>query len=335
MKKIKNYFLYLCLLLYSISTLSIFHDNFFSKVIIWGHPLHSHTHSYIHWGFFRAFKHLGYEVYWVKEQQELEGIDLHNALFLTEGQVDEHLPKRTDCYYILHNWNPEKYQELFSHNRCILLQVYTHDCLQHTVEKIDDYVYGDIHQKIIFMPWATDLLPPEIDYIKASVYKNNRTKTINWIGTIGSGRFGNYQEIDNFKKACHDNNMTFNHFTNTTMEQNVSLIQSSYMAPALQGPFQCEKGYIPCRIFKNISYGQWGITNNATVYDLFKGKIVYNADTYQLFYDAQTYINNATVEDLYELMDFVKDNHTYINRIETLLMFMKKALMIKEENEKI
>ena len=27
-----------------------------NKIIIWGHPLHSHTHSYIHNGFFIAFK---------------------------------------------------------------------------------------------------------------------------------------------------------------------------------------------------------------------------------------------------------------------------------------
>ena len=105
------------------------------------------------------------------------------------------------------------------------------------------------------------------------------------------------------------------------------------MAPAIQGPYQCGKGYIPCRIFKNISYGQWGITNNQTVYDLFKGKIVYNPDTYQLFYDAKNYIDNAPINELYELMDFIKNNHTYINRIDTLLTFMKQALNIKENDE--
>jgi Lrp/AsnC family transcriptional regulator for asnA, asnC and gidA len=32
------------------------------KVVIWGHKLHSHTHSYIHNGFYIAFKHLGYDI---------------------------------------------------------------------------------------------------------------------------------------------------------------------------------------------------------------------------------------------------------------------------------
>ena len=34
------------------------------KVVIWGHKLYSHTHSFIHSGFFKAFKHLGYDTYW-------------------------------------------------------------------------------------------------------------------------------------------------------------------------------------------------------------------------------------------------------------------------------
>jgi hypothetical protein len=33
------------------------------------------------------------------------------------------------------------------------------------------------------------------------------------------------------------------------------------------------------------------------------------------------------------LMDYVKNKHTYVNRIETLLQFMKRALDIKENNE--
>lgn len=306
-------------------------DDFFSKVIIWGHSLHSHTHSYIHWGFYRAFSHLGYEVHWVKNQDELVGVDFHNALFITEGQVDRDIPMRQDCYYILHNCSHEKYRELFDKDRCILLQVYTDDCLRYSLEKIDECMYCDVNQKIIFLPWATDLLPYEIDDIKKSLVFNKKAPVVYWIGTIGDGHFGNRLEIEAFKKACYENGVDFKRLVNASMERNINAIKSSYFAPAIQGPYQCEKGYIPCRIFKNISYGQWGITNNKRVYDLFKGKIIYNPDTYQLFYDAQDYIRNAHSDELYNLIDFVKDNHTYINRIETLLNFMKKSLFIEEK----
>lgn len=330
LKMPKNNIFILCALVFFVSMHGKV-ENFFSKVVIWGHPLHSHTHSYIHEAFYRAFVHLGYETHWVKTIDELNGIDLHEALFITEGQVDAEMPQRHDCYYIVHNWNPAHYQQLFKDNRCILLQVYTNDCLPYVTEKIADCIYSNHAEKMIFMPWATDLLPYEIDEIKQQLKNAEKEPSINWVGTIGSGRFGNQAEIDGFKKACEENDIAFRRYVNTSAKEGIELITSSYMAPAIQGPYQCEKGYIPCRIFKNISYGQWGITNNTTVYDLFKGKIIYNSDTYQLFYDAQEYITHASIEELYELMDFVRDNHTYINRIETLLMFMKKVLGIGEQ----
>ena len=94
------------------------------------------------------------------------------------------------------------------------------------------------------------------------------------------------------------------------------------MAPALQGKWQCDVGYIPCRIFKNISYGQPGMTNSKTVYDLFKGKILYNSNPSKLFRDAQEYLKKMTLQDLYAQMDFVKERHTYLNRINHLLNFL-------------
>jgi len=93
------------------------------------------------------------------------------------------------------------------------------------------------------------------------------------------------------------------------------------MAPALQGEWQCTNGYIPCRIFKNISYGQMGITNSQTVADLFNYKIIYNHKVYQLLLDAREQLPKVTREQIYELMDLVRDKHTYLNRIDDMLTF--------------
>ena len=76
-------------------------------------------------------------------------------------------------------------------------------------------------------------------------------------------------------------------------------------------------GYIPCRIMKNISYGQLGGTNSKAVYDFFKGKVVYNSDPYQLFYDCQAEKDNHDL--IFEQMKFVKENHTYVNRAKSLI----------------
>ena len=34
-------------------------QNSIKQVVIWGHKLHTHTHSYIHYGFYKAFNKLG------------------------------------------------------------------------------------------------------------------------------------------------------------------------------------------------------------------------------------------------------------------------------------
>lgn len=297
----------------------------FNKVIIWGHKLHSHTHSYIHYAFHKAFKHLGYETYWFDNADATQDFDFSNSLFITEGQVDQAMPLRHDCKYILHNCDMRKYADLFTHNRCIILQVYTHDVLARDVIKIADCQYYQPADKIVYMPWATDLLPHEIDAIQQELMRRKpKTKQIYWIGTTGGGFHGNDQQIAHFSKACREAGIPFAKNQGLEPEQNKNCVRDSYMAPALQGKWQCDVGYIPCRIFKNISYGQMGITNSKTVYDLFKGKIVYNPDTYQLFFDAKKKIEDMDLEDLFELMGFVKKHHTYINRIELLLEFLEQ-----------
>lgn len=271
---------------------------------------------------------MGYNTFWLDETDDISNFDFSNSLFLTECQADKNLPIRNDCFYILHNCEFKKYEHLYKNNQCILLQVYTNDCLKYKLEKLDPFVYANYQEKIICMPWATDLLPDEIDEIKNNVSTIIRTNQVNFIGTIGGGVHGNENEINPFVKACQENNIEFQTLINfkTTAEENQKIIQNSYMAPALQGKWQCDNGYIPCRIFKNVSYGQYPITNSKTVAELFNNKIVYNANTYQLFYDAQKKLNNLNLQELYDAMDFVRDNHTYINRINTLLDFINKAL---------
>ena len=288
------------------------------RVIIWGHPLHSHTHSYIHWGFYRAFEHLGYETHWVKSINELKNVPLKNSLFLTAGTCDNGIPIRTDCWYILHNCNKEKYQSITSANKAVFMQVYTHDVISQNIEKIDTCVYRSIERKALYMPWATDLLPHEIEENKHRIQKQ-KSHTINWIGTVWSGKFGNITQINNFKKACAENGISFQVKRHVSTQENKDLIQRSYIAPAIQGKWQCEKGYIPCRIFKNVSYGQMGISNSKIVYDLFEHKIVYNPNCYQLFYDAQKKMQSITTQEIHTIMDLVRDKHTYLNRIKILL----------------
>lgn len=291
----------------------------FSKVIIWGHKLHSHTHSYVHYAFYRAFKHMGAETLWLDNNDDISQIDFTNSFFITEGQTDQKMPLREDCKYLLHNCNREKYQHLFNIGCCFNLQVYTDDVLQYNFEKLEDFIYVDREGRCLFMPWANDLLPYEIDSYKPTQAFNSSSKIIHWVGTIGGGEFGNDTELGPFKKAARENGLIFSHKASVSMEENVKLIKNSYMAPIIVGSWQKRKNYLPCRALKNVAYGQFPVTNSKAVYELFKHKAVYNSDPYQLFYDAKAKLESLQLPELIEQINFVKEHHTYINRINTIL----------------
>lgn len=295
------------------------------KIVIWGLTKSNHTHYWIHYAYHRAFKEMGFETYWLEDKHH-STFDFQNSLFFVAGIQDKHVPLREDCRYILHNCDMKKYQQLFDKNNCIRLQVYTHDCLERNVTKVEDCIYIDYDRKSIYMPWATDLLPREIDTIKDNMRKIIAKKRIaRFVGTCNyrsNSPFNNRKPLFDFKRGCSECDIDFEIITGVDMHKNIALTQEALVAPAIQGEWQCEKGYIPCRIFKNISYGQMGVTNSKTVYDLFKGNIVYNADAAQLAHDAIEKASTITLDEIFELMDFVRDNHTYINRIKLLLSLL-------------
>lgn len=286
-----------------------------TKIVIWGHKIHSHTHSYIHACFYKAFKYMGYETYWF-DNSDIINIDLSNSLFITEGQVDENIPKRKDCLYLLHNCEGHKYTDL----KKIGLQTYTADRSNGSKQ----YVHFD--GNTITMCWATDLMPNEIN---TDANNNNfNLKKIYWVGTIGDGEFGNINEINPFINKCKKNNIEFIHSNPwskpKSFEENRDMIINSYLAPTIVGRWQKENHYIPCRIFKNISYGKIGLTNSLAIKEMFGEMVTYSNDTSELFDLGVTKMLSMKSEEMKEAMEFVKSNHTYVNRCE----FIKKCFEI-------
>lgn len=285
------------------------------KIVIWGHPLHSNTFSYVHHAFYRAFISMGYETYWMFDNTDISNFNFSNCLFFTEGQSCEKIPIKKDCKYILHNCCQEKFKELPKEN-ILTLQVYTDDVYKHGAKKINNYTF--ILDRCLFQPWATNLLPNEINYL---VPLENRERNINWIGTIGNKKypedqFSNLNEITLFIKACSEQKITFQHLSNIPEDSHINLIRKSYLAPQICGEWQRQNGYIPCRIFKNISYGQFGITNSKKVQEVFDGNLIYNSNCYYLFYEAESQKRKQKINSL---MKLVREKHTFVNRIKQIL----------------
>lgn len=318
------------------------------KVIIWGYPLHSHTHSYIHNGYYKAFKKLGYEVHWV-DQSNYRNIDFNNALILSEHFATNNLPLVNTSTYFIHyigNKNNHHTKYLGKVGRLIDVRYnadnwhdknYDYDLDRDEVEKISSGTYyepGDKYE-IAYTTWATDLLPDEINLDDRFIDRENK---VYYLGTIGGGRGGLFDcqkapdyydtvpHIIPFYKACVDNNIEFISncpWLNPLSDEEMKIrIQKSYIAPDFRHNAMLDWGYIPCRVMKNISYGQLGITNSEAVYNFFDKKIIYEKDGYELFKKGVENMKNYDL--IKEQMELIRDEHTYINRANDLIKIFNK-----------
>jgi hypothetical protein len=305
----------------------------FDKVVIWGHKLHSHTHSYIHYAFYKAFKYLGYDVYWLDNTDvyEMHEMNFMNSLFITEGGVDQKIPIVPDSHYIIHNCDVNKYAG--THH--IILQVFTKDCYKRNDPEISKCFHFD--GKTLYMPWATDLLPEEIERNIAKIENNELFSNIN-DNTLHSNKLyfvGTYvKEIDIAIDFCKKNNIEFvitggYSGVNVTSEINEQMIKESALAPVIQRAWQIDNGYIPCRVFKNISYGRMPIVHSDVVNELFDNELIYSADlqtALQMGLEFEKKPAEYKKEKIIKLMKHVRDHHTYINRINLLLACLNMTI---------
>ncbi len=287
------------------------------KVVIWGHKLHSHTHSYIHSSYYKAFSRMGYETYWLDGSDSVN-INFENTIFLTEGQVDKNIPLNKTSFYILHHCDIDKYKGYNYINLCN----YVNDCKMgispilngNILEKIKYYTYWDNKSRSLYQPWATDIFPGDF----GEVLDTKRSENVYYVGSVW---YENMDFIERFKKSCIENKKNFINIRFVSDEENRNYVKDSYISPDIRCQHHINVGYIPCRIFKNISYGVTPATNSKFVRDFFPGiSLPYSEDCNNLFNVNSDFIRQDQYKEITKfLMNEVKENHTFINRAEQIL----------------
>lgn len=303
-------------------------DKRFNKVVIWGFTLDTnHTQAYTQYGFYKAFKYMGYDTYWLKDEK-IDNIDFSNTLFIAQKFEQQNIPLVKDSYYVLHDVD-ERQKYIDSGCKLLLFQVYTNQFYQY--KKKDDIEFNNHtyllkgEPGILFTTWATDLLPNEINLNDAKNITDK--KECLWIGTYwdSDSKFQNRTELDPYFNLCEENGITVKKYdpwgnSKTTFEENRTLINNAYLAPTIAGMWQVEVGYVPCRIYKNISYGHMGYTNSEQINNIFNNELIYDRNTTNLFYKSIEFKNNPNhIEKLKYLMNEVKENHTFVNRAKYIL----------------
>jgi hypothetical protein len=325
----------------------------FTKVIIWGYPLHSHTHSFVHYGWVKGFKYLNYETFWFHDEEYPTDFDYNNCLFITEGYADKNIPiVHTSTYFVHYAIDPMKYYNkvkrlidmrflmdsvnnyaynyTLNKDECLKISNCTYYEKLRNNQGITKYHLNptEMDYECIYTCWATDLLPHEIKYENMFHERENK---IYWYATANHT---DTEEIKRFYEECQKNNIEWieNNSRKTLVSSEIvqENIMKSYMSPDIRSDSKNEisrydflhktNGYIPCRLFKNISYGQLGITNSKHAYELLEESVIYNSDESQLFYDALTEMKNY--ELIKKQMDIVRKKHTFINRINDVISIL-------------
>jgi hypothetical protein len=322
------------------------------KIIVYGFTKenHYHTHSHIHEGFARAAKFMRPGSKWIDQSSaNLSEEDLTNTLFITEHGPGKNIPIRPDNFYVVHGLNDNKpaRDHFFQTPHRLSWNVY-HD-YSHVYgtqgNPVNDRVIGVpltdcmwIGEEVPLYPnerhldfrWATDLLPHEIEANKPSGknYEEGKYMAVGLnnkrIWYIGTQWWVNQRELNQFAKACQEDSCDWKVVGAgqngvISVEENAKLVRESYFAPALSGSHHLTEGYVPCRIFKNISYGMYGVTNNRRAHQVLGNTCIFHPDPYRLYFEARDQLRSRRVEDLWAQMDLVKEKHTYVNRINSIL----------------
>lgn len=289
-----------------------------NKVIIWGHKLHTSTHSYVQNGYYRAFKKLGWETQWVDLTDHPNDIDASDAVIFVEDSVKKGMPIRKDCKYITHHLPTEELvdQGIPYEN---ILKLGNYLPREEVHEKVADLTYWDKSTRSLYQCWGTDLLPDEID-TDGYVEFDKKAKRLNYVAMLYEQGPWWAQEFANIIHEKHD--VEFVVYTqNASDEENKTLIRESFLCPDFRSDWHLQCGYIPCRMFKNISYGRITGTNSPLVKRALGDYVVFGGTPHTLYENLMEAELNRKV-NMKEAMTYVKENHTFINRVNNLLKFL-------------
>ena len=177
----------------------------------------------------------------------------------------------------------------------------------------------------LYISWATNLLPEQINFDDMYMEREN---AIYFCGTISPhGQCENWSLWEPFIQQCSANGIDFH--CNDVWQNPLpfsevqKLAQKSILGADIRGPWHVETRVVTCRVFKNISYGHLGMTNSEQIYEEMDGNMVYNPDTAQLFHDGMS--NRENYDMIRKGMQFVKENHTYVNRCSSVLKVFEEG----------
>ena len=301
-------------------------DNKIKRIVIWGLKYRYHTQRHIYSAFYKTAKKMGHKTIWLEDNAKnakyIKAGDLIFAQDLVGKMVPEkfkfedyNIPVRDDVFYCLHNVKTIFTDKLKKEN-VLYLQVFRKDLLAKVLnpEKWNSVTYFDNESRTLFQPWGTDLMPEEF---KKPVFCGS--KRMFWVGNVWNDKnnHGNLKQIAELKEILQKFKIKFIKIKVVPDFLHIFLIRHSRIAPAIGGGIQAETDYLPCRMFKNISYGQLGFSNIKQFDELLAGASIYS-DNIEEMISRVLSLSPKEYKDLVVKQQEIIKNYTYKNSWENI-----------------
>lgn len=230
------------------------------RAVMWGGETGLESHRWIHRAYRRAFERAGCDVHHVNDTAAARSLLTPGTVVVAANIWSEHIgPAAAGVDYVTHNFDQRhELCQTVEPVRLLRLQVYTDDTLQWDIDWWDDFRGFMRGGRTLFQPWGTDLAPQSF---MRPVW-NPSARDCCFVGAVWDDRgMGNAATVPELETALARHNLRFVHLTQIPELANVEAVRRSRIAPAFAGGWQVAANYLPCRVFKNISYGQLAVTN--------------------------------------------------------------------------
>jgi hypothetical protein len=230
----------------------------YRRMVLWGFTDSQDSFRHIHRHFAHALSRLGKEWAWLPNDPASLDLLSSGDLVFAVNVEGNHIRALPGIDYVLHNFDSgHLVWEKMGQKQFLRLQTYTRDAERYSVGWSTARRF-DAASRTLFQPWGTDLLSDEF----LDPVFNGDSRHVAFVGSIWDGEGqGNVRAIHKLHTAVVSHGLIFDHLFHVDDAENIAAVRSSRIAPAVAGEWQVSKSYLPCRLFKNVSYGALGITN--------------------------------------------------------------------------
>lgn len=289
------------------------------NVYIFGGKLYSDgEEGYINYGFYNAIKEKKLNKFWDVHWFNNDNIDeykkliknpdnTHHDMYIinTMENNDKILVNQTN-YYVLIKYLDKKFLKIY--NKLVIKEYDSsiHQWRIDTYKDLGNLCY--LRNFNMIMPWGSLLTPTQIkENLKTFIQLKNREDRYVSVRK--------YNDMSNFNKS--DIPVEIKRII--SIEDELELIKKIKFSCC----FTNNSNKVDYKVLTHLSYGTIPITDSLITHKLLDEKTCYIDDISDLKNVSETYFNNLKKNVLYQLIEDIANNHTFINRLQLILNYFK------------